>query len=104
MPNYTATGAGDAAYNGTYTDQGDYGGYPHYTNGAKWIWGNGTTWYAATDLGNSPSPGYQKGTPGSTPPTVLWDSGNATEPPFTLAEAGAGRTPGRMIAAMLRGF
>lgn len=81
---WEVTGAGDATYNGTYSESGTYNGYPAYTNGSRWLWYDtlaGNIWVMSQNKGDISSDYYNGASlPGS------WSVGLGTAPAPMVAE------------------
>lgn len=86
MATWIVENAGDATYNGTYTESGTYGGYPSYTNGNRWLFHHpyNPQWLLdVTPQEPMPDPPY-----GSTTDTLpsSWQALEGYTPPPTLTE------------------
>lgn len=88
MSEWMVSDAGDATYDGLYTEDGTYNGKPAYTNGTNWLW-----WYdTGSAWGLSPSKGsvdlYYAGTGADLPaePWSVTGVGTAPAPTVTAAE------------------
>lgn len=83
MASWLVEGAGDATYNGTYTESGTYNGEPAYTNGTRWLAKSpdGTRWTLCT------APDYADGylTDGATLPGNPWSVIGGTPPAPTVS-------------------
>jgi len=84
MAAWTASGAGDASYNGTYVEDGTYGGQPAYTNGSRWLYYVPDSWMLGPVKEPSPNPSAAYSNGSSLPGTwgVIYDG---TAPAPTLA-------------------
>jgi hypothetical protein len=82
MSTWIASGAGDATYNGTYTESGTANGKPKYTNGTYWLYWNGANWILGGD--SAPPLGYIGS--GADLPANAWSANDAAAPAPTVAE------------------
>jgi len=88
MASWKATGAGDATYDGIYTESGTHGGKPAYTNGSRWLWwyALGSQWVLSTAVGSYDVTGYYSDADDL--PANPWQVlAGSTTPAPTLAEA-----------------
>lgn len=88
MASWLVEGAGDASYNGTYTESGTYNGKPAYTNGTRWLANSpdGTRWTLCTATGLAD--GYLSD--GDSLPGNPWSVVGADAPAPTVTEAPTG--------------
>lgn len=81
---FVATGAGDSAFNGTYTQAGTHNGQPYYSNGARIIYYVSNTWYMYNGAPGGGPPAYTKS--GTTPSNIpgAWSMAAGTSPAPTV--------------------
>lgn len=94
MASWLVEGAGDATYNGTYTESGTYNGKSAYTNGSRWLWWDSAivAWFLSSAKGTWDAYGTYAG--GDDLPANPWDNfDGGTAPAPTVAGAGNSVSP-----------